>query len=60
VKPEETPIAKQRLGKQVSAAKDTQTTAEELLGTIFSVGSIQSGYEEEFSRESAVEFRSSK
>jgi hypothetical protein len=48
VEPEETPIAKKRLGKQVSAATDTQATIEELLGTMFSIGSVQSGYKEEF------------
>jgi hypothetical protein len=41
---EETSIARQRLGKEVSAATDTQGTIEELLGTIFSVWSMQSGY----------------
>jgi hypothetical protein len=31
-----------------------------LLGTMFSIGSVQSGYKEEFNWESAVEFRNSK
>jgi hypothetical protein len=30
--PEETSISRQRLGKQVSAARDTQATIKELLG----------------------------
>jgi hypothetical protein len=47
VEPEETSIARQRLGKQVSAATDTQATIEELLGTIFSLLPVQSGYKEE-------------
>jgi hypothetical protein len=42
-------IAKQRLGKQVSAATDTQAKIEELLGTMSSILSVQSGYKEEFS-----------
>jgi hypothetical protein len=49
VEPEETSIARQRLGKQVAAAMDTQVTIEELLGTMFSIRSLQSGYKEEFS-----------
>jgi hypothetical protein len=59
VEPEETPIVRQRLGKLVSAATDAQATIEELLETMFSIRSVQSGYTEEFSCESAVEFRSS-
>jgi hypothetical protein len=39
----ETSIARERIGKQVSAATDTETI-EELLGTMFSVRSVQSGY----------------
>jgi hypothetical protein len=42
----ETSIAKQWLDKQVSAATDTQATIEELLGMMFSVRSVQSGYKE--------------
>jgi hypothetical protein len=34
MKQEETSIARQRLGKQVSAATDMQATIEELLGTV--------------------------
>jgi hypothetical protein len=60
VEPEEIFIARQRLRKQVSAATNTQITVEKLLGTMFSVRSVQSGYKKEFSWESAVEFRSSK
>jgi hypothetical protein len=52
VEPGETSIAKQRLGKQVSATTDTQAKLEELFGTKFSIPSVQSGYKEEFSRES--------
>jgi hypothetical protein len=37
VKSEETSFARQQLGKQVSVATDTQTTIEELLGTMFPV-----------------------
>jgi hypothetical protein len=44
VDPEETSIARQRLGKQVTAATDTQATIEELWGTMFSVRFLQSGY----------------
>jgi hypothetical protein len=47
VEPEETSIARQRLGKQVSEA--TEATIEELLGTMLSIRSVQSGYKEEFS-----------
>jgi hypothetical protein len=49
MEPEVTSIARQRLGEQVSAATDTQATTEELLGTMFSIRSVQSGYKEEFS-----------
>jgi hypothetical protein len=45
VDPEEKFIVRHRLDKQVSATTDIQTTTEELLGTIFSVRSVQSGYE---------------
>jgi hypothetical protein len=57
VEPEETSIATQRLGKQVSAANGTQATIEELLGTMSSIRSVLSAYKEEFSWESVVEFR---
>jgi hypothetical protein len=49
VEPEETSIAGQRLGKQVSAATDTQATIEQLLGIMFYIRSVQIGYKEEFS-----------
>jgi hypothetical protein len=56
-------VARQRLGKKVSAAIDIDATIEEpvsnngtvntairvLLETVFSVWSVQSGYKEEFS-----------
>jgi hypothetical protein len=48
VEPEETSITRQGLGKKVSAAKDMQETIEELLGTMFRIRSVQSGYKEEF------------
>jgi hypothetical protein len=41
--PQETPIARQRLSKQVFAATDTQATIEEFLGTMLSVRSVQNG-----------------
>jgi hypothetical protein len=43
MEPEETSIARQRFGKQVSAATDTPATTVELLGTRFSIRSVQSG-----------------
>jgi hypothetical protein len=49
MEPEETDTARQQLGKQVSASTDTQATVEELLGTMFSIRSVQGGYKEEFS-----------
>jgi hypothetical protein len=49
MEPEETSITRQRLGKHVSAATETQATSEELLGTMFSVRSVQNGYKEDFS-----------
>jgi hypothetical protein len=49
VEPEETSVDRQRLGKQASAATDTQASIEELLGTIFSIQAMQSVYKEEFS-----------
>jgi hypothetical protein len=48
VETEETSIARQRLGKYVSAATDTQATTDELLG-MFPIRSMQNGYKEEFS-----------
>jgi hypothetical protein len=53
VDPEETSIATEQLGLQVSTATDTQPTTEELLGTIFSIRFVQNDYKEEFSSESA-------
>jgi hypothetical protein len=44
VEPEDMFIARQRLGKQVSAATDTQPNIEELLGTTFSVRFVPRGY----------------
>jgi hypothetical protein len=49
VEPEEMSIARQRLGKRVSEATDMQATIEELLGMMFSIRSVQSGYKEEVS-----------
>jgi hypothetical protein len=49
VEPEETSIPRQQLGKEISAAVDTQATLEELLGTMFSIRSMQNSYKEEFS-----------
>jgi hypothetical protein len=43
VEPEETSIAGQRLGIEVSVATDMQATTEELLGMMFYVQSMQSG-----------------
>jgi hypothetical protein len=34
-------IARQRLGKQFSAARDTQATIEVLMQTVFSIRSVQ-------------------
>jgi hypothetical protein len=51
---EDTSIARQWLGKQISATTDMQATTNELLGTMFSIQSVQSGYKEELSWESAV------
>lgn len=48
VEPEDTSIARQRLGKGDSATTDTQATLEELLGTVFSVWPAQNGFKEEF------------
>jgi hypothetical protein len=44
MQPEKTSIARKGLGKHISAAKNTQATIEELLRTMFSVPSVQSGY----------------
>jgi hypothetical protein len=49
VESEETSIVTQRLSKQLSTGKVMQATIEELLGTVFSSLSVQSGYEEAFS-----------
>jgi hypothetical protein len=38
------PISRRRIGKHVAAAKNTYTTIELLLETVFSTGSVQSGY----------------
>jgi hypothetical protein len=39
MEPEETSIARQRLGKHIPAATNTQATLKEFLETVFSVGS---------------------
>jgi hypothetical protein len=44
VEPEETCIARQRYGIQVSAATDMRTTIEELLRIFFPIRLVQSGY----------------
>jgi hypothetical protein len=44
VQPEEMSTARQRLGKQVSVTMGMQATIEELLGIMFSIRSVQSGY----------------
>jgi hypothetical protein len=44
VEPEKTSIARQRLGKQVPAATNTQVTVDELLETVFLVGSASRLY----------------
>jgi phage baseplate assembly protein W len=44
VEPEETSIARQRVGKQISAATDMEASIEELLGTMICIRSMQSGY----------------
>jgi hypothetical protein len=44
VEPEETFIARKRLGKHVLAATNTQATMEVLLGAMFSTRSVKSGY----------------
>jgi hypothetical protein len=49
VEPEEISISRQWLSKQVDVATDTLATVEELLGTLFSIWSMQSSYKEEFS-----------
>jgi hypothetical protein len=38
---------RQRIGKHVPAATNTKTTVELLLETVFSTGSVQSGYKED-------------
>jgi hypothetical protein len=40
LEPEETHIARQRIGEKDSATKDTQAAIEEFLGTIFSASSV--------------------
>jgi hypothetical protein len=40
------PVSRQRIGKQVPAAKNTNTTIELLLETVYSTRSVQSGYKE--------------
>jgi hypothetical protein len=47
VEPEETSIARQRLGINVPAATNTQGIMEELLETVFRAGSAQKLYNEE-------------
>jgi hypothetical protein len=44
VEPQETSIARQRLGKHVIAATNTQATIEALLENMFSIRFVQSGY----------------
>jgi hypothetical protein len=44
MEPEKKFIVTQRLGKQFSTATDTQATIEQLLETMFSIKSVQSGY----------------
>jgi hypothetical protein len=48
LEPEGTSIARQQLGKQVSAAKDKKATTENLLGIMLSIRSVQSDYKEDF------------
>jgi hypothetical protein len=40
-------VSRQRIGKHVPAATNTNTTIELLLETVFSTRSVQSGYEED-------------
>jgi hypothetical protein len=40
VEPEELAIARQQLGKHISAAMNTHATIEEVLDSVFSVGSM--------------------
>jgi hypothetical protein len=42
-------LATFRFGKQISVETDTQATIVEVMGTMFSIRSSQSGYNEEFS-----------
>jgi hypothetical protein len=44
VDPEETLIARQRLGEHIRAATNTQATVEVLLEMMFSIRSVQSDY----------------
>lgn len=46
MQPEETSIARQRLGKKVSEATDMHATIEAMLKTVFSTRSEQMGYKE--------------
>jgi hypothetical protein len=47
VEPEETSIARQRIGKHVPATTNTQATTEEILETVFSVGFASRIYNED-------------
>jgi hypothetical protein len=47
VQPEETFTVRQRLGKHVPAATNTKAKIEELLETVFSVGSVPRLYNED-------------
>jgi hypothetical protein len=46
--PEETSIARQRLGKHIPAAMDVHATTEEMLETAFSMRSVQKLYEDQW------------
>jgi hypothetical protein len=41
-------MLRQRLGKHVFAATDTRATTDNILGMMFSIRCVQSGFEEEF------------
>jgi hypothetical protein len=41
------PVSRQRIGRHVPAAMNTQTIIELLLETVFSIQSVQSGYKED-------------
>jgi hypothetical protein len=49
VEPEDKSIPRQRFGKQVYAATDTQATIEKSLGTMFYLWSMHSAFKEDFS-----------